>query len=51
VQVQQMPPELQDARITFKQFEDMASLRRNMHQMSFALDFCTQVGGSGTCGT
>jgi len=43
VQVQQLPPELSDTQITYQQFADMAQLRRNMHKLSFALDFCTQV--------
>lgn len=43
LQVQQLPPELSDAQITYQQFADMARLRRNMHMLSFALDFCTQV--------
>jgi hypothetical protein len=42
-QVHQLPPELAAAQITFKQFEQMAFLRRNMHVLSFALDFCAQV--------
>lgn len=43
-QAQSLPPQLAAARISLREFEDMAQLRRNMHLMSFALDFCTQVG-------
>lgn len=48
LQVQQLPPQLAQASITFKQFQDYAQLRRNVHMLAFALDFCTQVGTSGT---
>jgi hypothetical protein len=46
-QVQEMPAELAGARITFKQFQDMALLRRNRHLVTYTLDFCAQV--SHTC--
>jgi hypothetical protein len=53
-QVHQLPPELAAAQITSQQFEHMVHLRRNMHVLSFALDFCAQVGrqqpGWHTCG-
>lgn len=42
-QVQELPAELAGARITFKQFQDMALLRRNRHLVTYALDFCAQV--------
>lgn len=43
LQAQNLPAELADARITFKQFQDMNMLRRHMYMLSFALDFCAQV--------
>lgn len=43
VQVQELPAELAGARITYKQFQDMALLRRNRHLVTYALDFCAQV--------
>jgi hypothetical protein len=43
LQAQSLPAQLADARITFKQFQDMNLLRRHMYMLSFALDFCAQV--------
>lgn len=43
LQVQELPPELANAQITFKQFEDVAMMRRNRHLVTYALDFCAQV--------
>jgi hypothetical protein len=46
LQAQSLPAELADARITFKQFQDMNMLRRHMYMLSFALDFCAQVSNT-----
>eukprot|EP00882_Tetradesmus_deserticola_P020479 GHRQ01022126.1.p1 GENE.GHRQ01022126.1~~GHRQ01022126.1.p1 ORF type:complete len:497 (+),score=187.27 GHRQ01022126.1:565-2055(+) len=39
----QLPPQLASARITYKDFKAMASLRSSIYSLSFALDFCTQI--------
>jgi hypothetical protein len=41
--VHELPPELAAAKIRYADFKSAAQLRRNMHMLSFALDFCSQV--------
>lgn len=39
-----MGPELQDAQITFKDFSSLAYIRRHLHRLTFALEFCHRMG-------
>eukprot|EP00775_Hariotina_reticulata_P011679 gene11679-11822_t len=41
--VHELPQELAAAKIKYADFKSMAQLKRNMHMLSFALDFCSQV--------
>jgi hypothetical protein len=43
LQAAQMPPQLASARISYKDFKAMASLRSSIYALAFALDFCSQV--------
>eukprot|EP00879_Flechtneria_rotunda_P019290 GHRR01020259.1.p1 GENE.GHRR01020259.1~~GHRR01020259.1.p1 ORF type:complete len:441 (+),score=133.17 GHRR01020259.1:639-1961(+) len=42
--IQEMPQELASVAVTLADFRMVAHLRRNLHVLTFALDFCTQVG-------
>eukprot|EP00878_Enallax_costatus_P024166 GHUV01025765.1.p1 GENE.GHUV01025765.1~~GHUV01025765.1.p1 ORF type:complete len:470 (+),score=125.94 GHUV01025765.1:256-1665(+) len=41
--VDEMPAELANAQISFKDFSSMAHLRQHLYMLSFALDFCYQI--------
>lgn len=38
-----MPPELAQAGISYAEFAVMGHMRRNLHMLAYALDFCRQV--------
>jgi len=44
--VSDMPESLKQRPITLKQFRELATLRRKLPQLAFALEFCNQVGVS-----
>lgn len=49
LQVDEMPADLANVRVSFKDFSTMAYLRQHLYMLSFALDFCYQVQALGGC--
>lgn len=45
LQVAELPPHLCNAQISYRDFKAMATLRKSIYVLSFALDFCSEVRG------